>query len=269
MLVDDPAGFAGICAAPCLSVAKSVEVFEPGNPAAPGSCATDEHTYVYRLANLTSPPGAATLPFPGVPVTGFEIAADASRVGAVGWLDAPGVAPVDVVASPLNVVGWTFPGADRCPACLRQGDGSAPLYVCSSAPPRPASAALTAVSLGVRSECLAPAAPAARRAACDDGLDNDGDGRIDFGEDPGCVHPFGIEDPQCDDGLDNDADGRVDWSGAGAAGPDPDCAGPTDNLEAEGCGPGFGAALAAPALAWGRRRAFAAPGRRRAARRRL
>ena len=53
--------------------------------------------------------------------------------------------------------------------------------------------------------------------ACSDGIDNDGDGLIDFPEDPGC--PFETEteeDPECDDGLDNDGDGRVDFD-------DPEC----------------------------------------------
>ena len=31
------------------------------------------------------------------------------------------------------------------------------------------------------------------------------------------------EDPQCDDGLDNDDDGLVDWDGFGSGDPDPQC----------------------------------------------
>ena len=53
--------------------------------------------------------------------------------------------------------------------------------------------------------------------ACSDGIDNDGDGLIDFPEDPGCPFETGTEeDPECDDGLDNDGDGRVDFD-------DPEC----------------------------------------------
>ena len=51
-------------------------------------------------------------------------------------------------------------------------------------------------------------------ADCSDGLDNDGDGLIDAGSDPGCrdadFHP---EDPACQDGLDNDGDGGIDFDG--------------------------------------------------------
>ncbi len=91
-----------------------------------------------------------------------------------------------------------------------------------------------------------------RLADCNDGLDNDGDGLVDLGEDPGCVHALGIEDPQCDDDHDNDGDGLVDWDGAAGSGPDPDCADATDNLEAPGCGLGAELVLLA-ALALRRR----------------
>jgi hypothetical protein len=49
---------------------------------------------------------------------------------------------------------------------------------------------------------------------CDNGLDDDGDGHIDAGSDPGCASPFSpIENPQCDDDLDNDGDGGIDTDG--------------------------------------------------------
>ena len=68
---------------------------------------------------------------------------------------------------------------------------------------------------------------------CDDGLDNDGDGAVDYPDDPGCVAPDSIrEDPPCDDGLDNDGDGLIDWDGAGVAHPDPECATATTATEA-------------------------------------
>ena len=53
-------------------------------------------------------------------------------------------------------------------------------------------------------------------AACEDGIDNDGDGFTDFvGGDPGCAdsHDLSENDPAlaCDDGADNDSDGRIDF----------------------------------------------------------
>jgi cysteine-rich repeat protein len=64
-----------------------------------------------------------------------------------------------------------------------------------------------------------PAAP-----ACSDGLDNDGDGGVDSGDDTGCA---GAEDTSeldpsvaCDDGADNDGDGRSDYRPEGG---DPGC----------------------------------------------
>lgn len=47
--------------------------------------------------------------------------------------------------------------------------------------------------------------------ACDDGVDNDGDGAVDI-LDPGCADANGPSEanPACSDGLDNDGDGDVD-----------------------------------------------------------
>lgn len=49
---------------------------------------------------------------------------------------------------------------------------------------------------------------------CDDGFDADGDGAVDYPEDVGCASPEGtLEDPACSDGIDNDGDGEFDWDG--------------------------------------------------------
>ena len=62
---------------------------------------------------------------------------------------------------------------------------------------------------------------------CQDGLDNDGDGLVDFPADPGCSSPTdGDEgDPECSDGVDNDGDGDFDWPA------DRECDGPDDDTE--------------------------------------
>ena len=73
-------------------------------------------------------------------------------------------------------------------------------------------------------------APGARRctaAQCQDGLDNNGDGRTDYPSDPGCdttsdnteatVCP-GAACPACSDGLDNDGDGDTDYPADGGCG---------------------------------------------------
>jgi hypothetical protein len=56
-----------------------------------------------------------------------------------------------------------------------------------------------------------------RHAACADGVDNDGDGKVDFPADPGCASP-GADDegdpanaPACANGADDDGDGQVDY----------------------------------------------------------
>ena len=61
---------------------------------------------------------------------------------------------------------------------------------------------------------------------CDDGVDNDADGFVDYPADPGCALPNALKEaPACDDGEDNDGDGHADWDGAGFSHPDTDCQG--------------------------------------------
>jgi hypothetical protein len=69
-------------------------------------------------------------------------------------------------------------------------------------------------------------------AQCRDKIDNDGDGKIDYPNDPGCISKT---DPternanvECDDGKDNDGDGKIDYL-------DPGCSSLTDNDETN-CG---------------------------------
>jgi hypothetical protein len=66
------------------------------------------------------------------------------------------------------------------------------------------------------------------RAACADGFDDDGDGRADFPEDPGCADAGDFDEvdpptpPACADGDDGDGDGYADFP------EDPGCSGPGD-----------------------------------------
>ena len=80
-------------------------------------------------------------------------------------------------------------------------------------------------------EALADLSEWSALLTCDDGLDNDGDGFVDFGADPGCASPlFGLENPQCQDGLDNDGQPGIDFDGGvsilGVGNGDPDGADP-------------------------------------------
>jgi len=59
------------------------------------------------------------------------------------------------------------------------------------------------------------------RSVCDDGLDDDADGKIDYPADPGCATPDDTDEaddcpsgpncPECADGDDNDGDGQTDY----------------------------------------------------------
>jgi len=119
---------------------------------------------------------------------------------------------------------------------------------------------------------------------CDDGLDNDGDGRTDFDPvtfadpgdestlpagvgDPGCKDPgWHTESPQCQDGDHNDGDGKMDYDAgffangfADPAGPDPQCLGTPrrawrDKEKGGRCGLGYELALLVTVLMRLRRR---------------
>jgi 6-phosphogluconolactonase (cycloisomerase 2 family) len=104
------------------------------------------------------------------------------------------------------------------------------------------------------------------RAQCGDGIDNDGDGKIDLA-DPGCKDSdWPVENPGCNDGLDNDHDGKIDFDGGlsvlgpgnpNLTEPDPYCVDrPFSRTEAfPVCGLGAELGVVLPALAWLRRRA--------------
>ncbi len=66
---------------------------------------------------------------------------------------------------------------------------------------------------------------------CSDGIDNDGDGKTDFPDDPGCedVLDKNEVDPvfACSDGIDNDGDGKTDFPD------DPGCDNSTDTSEVD------------------------------------
>jgi len=101
------------------------------------------------------------------------------------------------------------------------------------------------------------------RPACSDGIDDDGDGFVDFPADPGCQSATSMtESPACQDGIDNDGDGGIDYDGGVSANhgvalgpPDPQCTTPYRNTErASACGLGAEAAALVPLLSWLRRR---------------
>src|SRR4051812_30521060 len=73
---------------------------------------------------------------------------------------------------------------------------------------------------------------------CNDGIDNDRDGLIDFPSDPGCESELDAREERvlmpraCSDGIDNDGDGRIDFdsngNGVRDAEDDPGCSSAAD-----------------------------------------
>ncbi len=85
---------------------------------------------------------------------------------------------------------------------------------------------------------------------CNNSVDDDGDGFIDSGDDPGCRNPdWPTESPECDDGVDNDGDGAIDTA-------DTTCGNAWQLSETpnSGCGVGAELALIVPPLLLLRRR---------------
>jgi hypothetical protein len=75
---------------------------------------------------------------------------------------------------------------------------------------------------------------------CSDGKDNDGDGKIDHPNDPGCdsindddeSDDIVVLETECSDGKDNDGDGKIDYDGDGNTDlVDSDCVNSDDNYE--------------------------------------
>ncbi len=72
------------------------------------------------------------------------------------------------------------------------------------------------------------------KVQCSDGVDNDGDGMVDFPDDPGCISEAdetedSLASPQCSDGRDNDNDGLIDYP------TDPGCFAPQQDDEKDDC----------------------------------
>ena len=158
VIISEDDGFPNVCAQPCYEIEKRVDFYLAGNPAAPPVCGAGENTYIYKLTNLTNPPSAASLAFPGIPLTQFELSVDDSLVASAGFIPGADVAPTLTVIGTLNVVQWTFPSGAACPACLNQGMSSDELFICSAAGPgmSPDNASTTAIILDAPGECLVP-----------------------------------------------------------------------------------------------------------------
>ncbi|RIL07970.1 MAG: hypothetical protein DCC71_01200 [Proteobacteria bacterium] len=70
--------------------------------------------------------------------------------------------------------------------------------------------------------------------ACNDGVDNDGDGDVDFGDDAQCIAKGDrSETADCGDGIDNDGDGQTDYPA------DAGCTAASDRTELPDCSDGI------------------------------
>ncbi len=108
--------------------------------------------------------------------------------------------------------------------------------------------------------CVGPAGARTCSVECGDGMDNNGDGRIDFPSDPGCTSAAdAVEDtvcpgancPACSNMADDDADGLIDWPAdfgcAAASSPDERFCTPDPDYKGAIMMPVTSGTLAAPA----------------------
>jgi hypothetical protein len=241
------------------------------------------------VSNPATPVGFRVYESPSVPV-GLDVSGTVVHVG-----DGPAVDLIDVASSPVTLLGtfalpdptddfvfdvdavgdlvyvagstFGFSGSSGWLRALDFSDPSAPVELEFHSTVRTlrrveVSGGLVVVAAsedGVRVYASGP--------ACSDGLDDDGDGLVDFPDDPGCRDADqNTENPNCQDGIDNDGDGGTDFDGGESAlgpgngdpdGPDPQCVGKPwrKGESAGGCGLGFEVALVLGLLAWRRRRA--------------
>jgi len=113
-----------------------------------------------------------------------------------------------VLRAPEQCDDWNLTGGDGCSSDCQVEAG----WTCSG-------------GMGAISVCL---------AACSDGIDNDGDGLIDYPADPGCASPASLqENPHCSDGIDNDGDGLIDFPA------DPGCFNAASDNESPQCQDGI------------------------------
>src|SRR5262249_16831445 len=102
--------------------------------------------------------------------------------------------------------------------------------------------------------------------ACSNGIDDDGDGLVDYPEDPGCKSSVSTtENPACQNGIDDDGDAKFDFDSGVSASQghvtghiDPECNGipwlASETPRACGLGWELGAVGVALELAWRRTR---------------
>jgi hypothetical protein len=116
----------------------------------------------------------------------------------------------------------------------------------------PANQAFTCGPRHLCVERVAGMGPHCEIARCADGMDNDGDGKIDFPHDPGCTAfedddetddcgnapPAGPNCPQCGNHIDDDGDGKIDYDPPAGSMSDPGCSSASDPSEIDECIPG-------------------------------
>ena len=153
----------------------------------------------YAIANLTVP---------------------ASVIGHVTTADVPGAVNLTVRGAP-----WTTGPVDATPHSVTGSDGGldlnlvTPIFVSTNIAP-----SAVVKSYGVLDFSIASLAG----DHCQNGFDDDGDGFADYPDDPGCSSPEDQSERSdgapCDDGIDQDGDLRIDAN-------DPGCDGPSDASE--------------------------------------
>ena len=124
-------------------------------------------------------------------------------------------------------------------ACSREPAGDTPGHTLRLEAPAPGTYFIFLDGAAGRGGAFALQVEEIALAACVNGLDDDGDGRVDYPDDPGCQNRQDRDEtdpdplPQCADDLDNDGDGLLDFP------LDIGCIAASDDDEIDACGQGI------------------------------
>ncbi|MBP6912260.1 MAG: hypothetical protein KBB88_03625, partial [Candidatus Pacebacteria bacterium] len=193
------------------------------------------------VRNIGSDPSYNTkvklTPTPSSPITSFTFNGTITGDGSTGAVSETNSATVNITGGvpktltyePSSLVWLPYPCLDGLVCGVPVAGGYAAVFG-SGANLGLAPAMATYGHLQARFKVGAVTVPVTYQ--CNNGIDDDGDGLIDYPADPGCTSPTDDSEwnappvtYQCNNGIDDDGDGLIDYPA------DPGCTSPTDDSE--------------------------------------
>ncbi len=181
----------------------------------------EEFTYTARVQNKSTQ-GCRVNQFIDHLAEPFEFVSTAGAFGTVAVLENRAAGGTDIVLKPVGVTVAPNAFATQTFTVKVKADAKPGVYFNNTE----ILCANLGNFIGIDAPVEVPGA-AQRQPQCSDGVDNDGDGKIDFPADPGCDSRQDDDERnfQCSDRVDNDGDGKIDFPN------DPGCSSPQDDSE--------------------------------------